>query len=171
MKAIKRAALAALVLAGTSGVVGVTIMPSDAATTPGATDYIAGSWANYSAKKTTADKLVMVRGLKSLVADYQKRVPANYTASTWAPFAKALTTASTLAADASATAPQVAAAKTTLTASAAALVAADEGTFQTITNNTFWKDTSGNPIYSQGGGVFKFGGHWSARPVINLREF
>ncbi|GAB2595743.1 family 43 glycosylhydrolase [Streptomyces capparidis] len=40
---------------------------------------------------------------------------------------------------------------------AAELKAADEGTFQTITNNTFWNDTSGNPIYSQGGGVFKFG--------------
>jgi Glycosyl hydrolases family 43/Carbohydrate binding module (family 6) len=26
-----------------------------------------------------------------------------------------------------------------------------------ITNDTFWKDTSGNNIYSQGGGVFKFG--------------
>jgi hypothetical protein len=40
---------------------------------------------------------------------------------------------------------------------AADLEAADEGTFQTITNDTFWTDTSGNPIYSQGGGVFKFG--------------
>src|SRR6266567_2265198 len=27
----------------------------------------------------------------------------------------------------------------------------------TITNDAFFKDTSGNPIYSQGGGVFKFG--------------
>jgi Glycosyl hydrolases family 43 len=26
-----------------------------------------------------------------------------------------------------------------------------------ITNDTFWKDTSGNPLLSQGGGVFKFG--------------
>lgn len=28
---------------------------------------------------------------------------------------------------------------------------------KTIYNDTFWKDTSGNNIYSQGGGVFKFG--------------
>jgi hypothetical protein len=28
----------------------------------------------------------------------------------------------------------------------------------TIVNDTFWKDTSGNPIYSQGGGIFKFNG-------------
>jgi hypothetical protein len=28
----------------------------------------------------------------------------------------------------------------------------------TIQNDTFWKDTSGNPIYSQGGGIFKFNG-------------
>lgn len=27
----------------------------------------------------------------------------------------------------------------------------------TIQNDVFWKDTSGNPIYSQGGGIFKFG--------------
>lgn len=27
----------------------------------------------------------------------------------------------------------------------------------TITNDTFWKDTEGNPIYSQGGSIFKFG--------------
>jgi hypothetical protein len=26
-----------------------------------------------------------------------------------------------------------------------------------ITNDTFFKDTSGNPVYSQGGGIFKFG--------------
>ena len=26
-----------------------------------------------------------------------------------------------------------------------------------IQNNTFWKDTSGKNIYSQGGGIFKFG--------------
>lgn len=25
-----------------------------------------------------------------------------------------------------------------------------------ITNDTFWTDTDGNPIYSQGGGIFKF---------------
>ena len=29
-----------------------------------------------------------------------------------------------------------------------------------ISNDTFWKDTSGNPIYSQGGGIFKFGGKY-----------
>lgn len=29
-----------------------------------------------------------------------------------------------------------------------------------ITNDVFAKDTSGNPIYAQGGGVFKFGGKW-----------
>jgi len=31
---------------------------------------------------------------------------------------------------------------------------------QTIHNDQFWKDTSGNPIYSQGGGVFRFGSTW-----------
>jgi hypothetical protein len=122
-----------------------------------AADYTADSWASYSAKRGTTDGLVMVRGLRTLVADYRQRTPDRYTAGSWAPFAEALGTASDVAADASATAERVATAKTALTAAAAGLVAADEGTFQTITNNTFWKDTSGNPIYSQGGGVFRFG--------------
>jgi hypothetical protein len=119
-------------------------------------DYTATSWASFSATRN-ADGLVMVRGLKSLVADYQTRVPARYTAGSWAPFAKALTTAARVAADASATKPDVAAAKTALQTAAAQLQQADEGTFQTITNDTFWNDTNGNTIYSQGGGVFKFG--------------
>jgi hypothetical protein len=35
--------------------------------------------------------------------------------------------------------------------------AASAGTSPLIHNDVFWKDTSGTPIYSQGGGVFKFG--------------
>ncbi|MFF6787309.1 hypothetical protein ACFY9I_41930, partial [Streptomyces sp. NPDC012510] len=97
------------------------------------------------------------RGLKYLVSDYQTRTPSKYTADSWAPFAKALTHAGRVAGDTSASTSAVADAKTALMSAAADLVAADEGTFQTITNNTFWNDTSGNPIYSQGGGVFRFG--------------
>lgn len=36
-------------------------------------------------------------------------------------------------------------------------LAADSAANTTIYNDTFWKDTSGDNIYSQGGGVFKFG--------------
>ncbi|GAB2881278.1 hypothetical protein GCM10027074_56870 [Streptomyces deserti] len=97
------------------------------------------------------------RGLKYLVSDYQTRTPSKYTADSWKPFAKALRTAADVADDTSATSSDVTAAKTALMTAAADLKAADGGTFQTITNNTFWNDTSGNPIYSQGGGVFKFG--------------
>ncbi|WP_158852576.1 CBM35 domain-containing protein [Saccharothrix deserti] len=96
-------------------------------------------------------------GLKTTVADYRTRVPAKYTTDSWKPFAKALTTADGVAKNPSASATEAAAAKTALVTAAGDLEAADEGTFQTITNNTFWNDTSGNPIYSQGGGVFKFG--------------
>ncbi|MFW6690697.1 family 43 glycosylhydrolase [Streptomyces sp. MAR4 CNX-425] len=97
------------------------------------------------------------RGLKYLVSDYQTRTPSKYTARSWAPFAKALRTAAGVADDTSASKSDVADAKTALMTAAADLKAADEGTFQTITNDTFWNDTDGNPIYSQGGGVFKFG--------------
>ena len=127
-----------------------------------AADYTGSSWAAFVAarakSKSAADGLVvMVCGLRTLVGDYQTRVPARYTADSWAPFAKALTTAHGVVGDASATRQEVAAAKSALVSAAAELEAADEGTFQTITNDTFWRDTSGNPIYSQGGGVFKFG--------------
>ncbi|GAA2127723.1 family 43 glycosylhydrolase [Streptomyces synnematoformans] len=97
------------------------------------------------------------RGLDYLVSDYQTRNRADYTADSWAPFAKALTTAADVADDTSAAASNVATAKTALMDAAADLERADEGTFETITNDVFWNDTSGNPIYSQGGGVFKFG--------------
>lgn len=100
---------------------------------------------------------VVDRGLEYLVSDYRTRTPAKYTADSWKPFAKALTAAAEVADDTSATTSDVADAKTALMTAAADLKAADEGTFQTITNNSFWNDTSGNPIYSQGGGVFKFG--------------
>ncbi|QMV04814.1 family 43 glycosylhydrolase [Streptomyces lincolnensis] len=100
---------------------------------------------------------VVDRGLKYLVSEYETRTPSKYTAGSWKPFAKALRSADAVADDTSATKPEVAKAKTALMTAAEDLEAADEGTFQTITNNTFWNDTSGNPIYSQGGGVFKFG--------------
>ncbi|MDQ2589095.1 CBM35 domain-containing protein [Saccharothrix yanglingensis] len=96
-------------------------------------------------------------GLQKTVADYRTRVPAKYTTESWKSFAKALTAADDIAKNPSASETEAAAAKTALVDAAAELEAADEGTFQTITNNTFWNDTSGNPIYSQGGGVFKFG--------------
>ena len=96
-------------------------------------------------------------GLKKTVADYRTRIPTQYTTDSWKPFAKTLTTADDIAKNPSASAAEAAAAKTALVTAAGDLEAADEGTFQTITNNTFWNDTAGNPIYSQGGGVFKFG--------------
>ncbi|WP_221483397.1 carbohydrate-binding protein [Saccharothrix ecbatanensis] len=96
-------------------------------------------------------------GLKKTVADYRTRIPTKYTTDSWKPFAKALTTADDVAKSPSASTAEAAAAKTAVVTAAGDLEAADEGTFQTITNNTFWNDTSGNPIYSQGGGVFKFG--------------
>ncbi|MGA5761611.1 carbohydrate-binding protein [Nonomuraea bangladeshensis] len=149
--------VAAAWLAMSAAAAGVT--PAAAEPAPdahySAADYTAGSWAAHAAGK--ADGLVMVRGLKKLVADYKTRAADKYTGASWAPFAEALAKADGVAADAAATAPEVAAAKTALVTAAGNLVAAQEGTFQTITNDVFWNDTSGNPIYSQGGGVFKFG--------------
>jgi hypothetical protein len=146
-----------------------------------AADYAADSWASFASAsheaaqligqgdattaerseahatlQEAADDLVMVRGLESLVADYETRAPADYTAESWSPFAEALTTAADVAGDPSATTPEVAAAKTDLQTAASELELL-QGSFETITNDTFWNDTDGNPIYSQGGGVFQFG--------------
>ncbi len=186
-KALKRGGLvvaALLFISAAPGGIAAAAEPQAAAAPSGhisghsAADYTAESWASFSSARnataaltrggsedataraklqSAADGLVMVRGLKRLVADYRTRSASRYTGASWAPFAKALTTATGVVADASATASEVAAAKTALVTAAGDLEAADEGTFQTITNDTFWNDTSGNPIYSQGGGVFKFG--------------
>ncbi|MCW6003601.1 family 43 glycosylhydrolase [Micromonospora sp. CPCC 205371] len=146
----KTGALLAATLLAASVAAAVRFTGAEAATSN-------GKASPFSAADYTANSKVMVRGLKSLVSDYQTRVPSKYTAKSWTPFAKALTTATAVAGNESATESQVAAAKTALMQAAEDLTAADEGTFQTITNDTFWNDTSGNPIYSQGGGVFKFG--------------
>lgn len=110
-----------------------------------------------AARQDAVDAPAMVRGLNTLVADYETRVPADYTAASWAPFAEALTAAAGVAGDATATTAEAAAAKTALMSAAAELEPLAEGSFETITNDTFWVDTDGNPIYSQGGGVFRFG--------------
>jgi hypothetical protein len=155
-------------------------LSSDVATYSAA-DYTADSWESFDSVKAevaqvveragaseaelaearetldeAADDLVMVGGLKDLVADYETRAPGAYTPESWAPFAEALTAADDVAADPSATQSEVAASKTELQTAAAELEPL-QSSFQTITNNTFWNDTNGNPIYSQGGGVFKFG--------------
>ncbi|WP_205328299.1 family 43 glycosylhydrolase [Glycomyces sp. YM15] len=106
--------------------------------------------------QTAAADLSNADGLETLVSDYETRIPTEYTTDTWAPFAEALTTATDVVEDDSASEPEVAEAKTALQSAAADLEPL-QSTFATITNDTFWRDTAGNPIYSQGGGVFKFG--------------
>jgi hypothetical protein len=119
-----------------------------------------GSAAEEAAEAPTelqaAADLTNADGLETLVSDYETRVPAEYTADSWEPFAEALTTASDVVEDDAATESEVADAKTDLQTAASELEPL-QSTFATITNDTFWRDTSGNPIYSQGGGVFKFG--------------
>ena len=104
---------------------------------------------------TTA--LVEVGGLVDIIADYTNRAPADFTADSWQPFAAELTAAQQTAENPAATRPEVVTAKNALQAAAGNLITTSEGTFQSITNNSFWNDTDGNPIYSQGGGIFRFG--------------
>ncbi|PPF71015.1 hypothetical protein C5E16_01840 [Clavibacter michiganensis] len=96
-------------------------------------------------------------GLRELVASYASRVPGEHTPESWAGFAQALASAQTVLDSPGATPASLAAAKTALQDAAAQLVSTRETGFQAIRNNQFWVDTAGDPIYSQGGGVFRFG--------------
>ncbi|GAA0906893.1 family 43 glycosylhydrolase [Virgisporangium aurantiacum] len=109
------------------------------------------------ALQNAADALVLLRGLRDLVSDYASRVPTGYTAESWAQFANARNAAAVVLADDAATKAEVVAAKNALQESAGNLVTTSGGSFETITNDTWWYDTDGNPIYSQGGGIFQFG--------------
>ena len=100
---------------------------------------------------------VQVSGLREILDQYRTRVPSNYTADSWAPFAAAVTAGDELLADSAATGAAVGAAKTAVQDAAASLVTLSTGTAGTIQNNQFWHDTDGNPIFSQGGGIFRFG--------------
>lgn len=122
--------------------------------TGGSTDQRAAALA---ALKTATTGLVEIRGLQSMVDGYDTRVPTDFTAESWQRFAAALNAAHAAAESEDASTADVVAAKTSLQDAAAALVTVSQGSFEPITNNTFWNDTDGNPIYSQGGGVFRFG--------------
>ena len=104
--------------------------------------------------------LVQVRGIREAVESYATRVPGDHTPVSWQSFADALAHAGDVLADPDATAARVAAAKTELQHAAAGLEPLGRGALGTIQNDEFWHDTDGNPIYSQGGGVFRFGDTW-----------
>jgi hypothetical protein len=144
-------------------------------------DYTADTWAPFAAAKATAadlienssspeerdaalngvraaaDALVEIGGLRAILDDYTTRVPSDYTADSWAAFAAARSAAETVLDGRSSQVAAVVAAKNALQNSASQLAVVSEGTFEPITNNSFWTDTDGNPIYSQGGGIFRFG--------------
>jgi chitodextrinase len=101
--------------------------------------------------------LVQISGLRELLTQYQTRVPSEFTSESWAPFAAATVAASDVLTNPAATAAAVVDVKNGLQTTAAALETLDNGTPGTITNNQFWLDTAGNPIFSQGGGIFQFG--------------
>ncbi|NQX15727.1 carbohydrate-binding protein [Rathayibacter sp. VKM Ac-2857] len=148
----------------------------------GAPDFTASSWAPFSAAVATATAarddagstdaallaarsaletaetgLVRISGLRERLDEYRTRVPSAYTAASWAPFAAATVSAGEVLDDSAASAAAVVAAKNGLQTTAAALVPLADGTLQTVENNRFWLDTAGDPIFSQGGGIFRFG--------------
>lgn len=107
--------------------------------------------------ESAVKELVEISGLRELVTRYQTRVPSMYTEESWAPFAAATVAASQVLGDASATAEAVVTAKNRLQDTASGLDTLADGAPGMIENNRFWLDTAGNPIFSQGGGIFQFG--------------
>ncbi|NQX26114.1 FIVAR domain-containing protein [Microbacteriaceae bacterium VKM Ac-2854] len=147
-----------------------------------AADYTADSWAAFAAVlaqatavrdtatatdaqlsaartdlESAAGDRVQISGLREMLAGYNTRVPSAYTSESWAPFAASTVGAAAVLDDASATEAAVVAAKNELQTTSAALEPLAESTPGTIENNRFWLDTAGNPIFSQGGGIFRFG--------------
>ncbi|MGK9348725.1 hypothetical protein [Melissococcus plutonius] len=107
--------------------------------------------------KNAADKLVMNSGLKQMVAEYMKRRQSDYTSHSWTNFQTALQLANvTIQAD-DASRQAIVENKNNLQKAADQLIPLSDDKFEAIQNNTFWHDTAGNPIFSQGGGIFKFG--------------
>ncbi len=110
-----------------------------------------------TALENAASTRVQVSGLREILDQYRTRVPSNHTAESWAPFAAAIVAGDAVAADAAATAAAVGAAKTAVQNAAASLVVVAAEPTGSIENNRFWFDTDGDPIFSQGGGIFRFG--------------
>jgi chitodextrinase len=110
-----------------------------------------------AALEAAAGRLVMISGLRDVIADYETRDAADYTAESWGPLQDSLAAARSVATSESASIASVVSAKNALQDAAAGLTPVDGGEFHSIQNDAWWYDTDGNPIYSQGGGVFKFG--------------
>ncbi|MEV0748215.1 MULTISPECIES: FIVAR domain-containing protein [Streptomyces] len=106
---------------------------------------------------TAADRLVMIRGLRHLIAEYQNRNHADYTRRSWHDLPRTLAAARAVLGTDDATREDVVQAKNTLQEAATGLTPTAAHAFGDIRNDSFWHDTVGNPIYSQGGGVFRFG--------------
>ncbi|MWB99508.1 family 43 glycosylhydrolase [Agromyces seonyuensis] len=137
------------------GFAGALATAQAAAADPAATD--AALTAARSGLEAAAAGLVQISGLREQLERFRTNAPADYTAETWAPFAAAVVAADEVLADPAADAAAVVDAKNGLQDAAAALVPLAGTGAGTIENDRFWLDTDGNPIYSQGGGIFRFG--------------
>ncbi|GAA3614342.1 family 43 glycosylhydrolase [Kineosporia mesophila] len=113
--------------------------------------------AAYAGLDAAVAALVETRGLRDDVAEFATRDRRDYEGRAWKRFAIALEKARAVLRVAGPSKKTVVAAKNGLLDAAGGLTTISRGGLETIQNNTFWKDTDGNPIYSQGGGVFRFG--------------
>lgn len=123
--------------------------------------------------QAAADKLVMTRGLQDLVTIYAGRHRKDVEPQSWNALTVALSRAKAVLADGAATRAAVVEAKNNLQTAAAGLEAKGSGSFPDIRNNTFWHDTDGNPIFSQGGGIFRFGDtyYWYGVEYVGAEKY
>lgn len=123
--------------------------------------------------QAAVDQLVMTRGLQDLVATYESRDLKDIEPQSYDALPIALAKAKTVLADGTATRAAVVEAKNGLLDAAAGLERRGVGSFPDIRNNTFWHDTDGNPIFSQGGGIFRFGDtyYWYGVEYVGAEKY
>lgn len=108
-----------------------------------------------------ADLQVMARipavdGLNAVIQEAEAIKNTGYTEESWAALQNAIAKAKEVAEDAEATAETIAAEIESLNAAMEGLEEPPVVIEADFVNDQFWKDTDGNTIYSQGGGIFKF---------------
>lgn len=142
-------------------IAGMTLEVSDSPVTVGFSGkFTAGAWANIDefrmGRLEEAEAFTKAR-LKALLEEADGLKAADYMAASFAVVTKAKTQAQAVYDNAGAADGEITQAYKALEKAIAGLIPAKSGADADIQNDIFWRDTEGNFIYSQGGGIFKFG--------------
>lgn len=149
---------------GTWEIVGLEVQVGDSPITVGVYgSCTGGSWANVDEfrmgklPEETKPEVYSKEQLKNLLDEVAAIDAEAYTKVSYDALTAAKTAAQQVYDNADASETQITEAYKVLQAAKNALVPARTSETPDVLNDTFWRDTDGNYIYSQGGGIFKFG--------------